>query len=60
VERCLPAECLDATVAMNVSEDMHRSQSRHLSFSCRITTSYILLVPFVDSSLISLFLFVSE
>jgi hypothetical protein len=42
VERRLPAECWDVTVAMNVSEDMHRSQSRHLSFSCRITTLLIL------------------
>ena len=44
----------------DVSEDMHRNQSRHLSFSCRIATSQILMDPFVDSSLISLILIVSE
>jgi hypothetical protein len=38
VEPCLPAESWVVTVAMNVSEETHRSQSRHLSFSCRITS----------------------
>lgn len=60
VERCLPASSWGVTGAMNVSDDKHHSQGRHLSFSCRITTSYILFDPFEDSLLISIFLIASE
>jgi len=60
VQRCVPEESWGVAVAMNVSEGTHSPQRRYLTFACYISTTYIILNPLVESSLISLFHIVSE
>ena len=49
VERCLSVESSDVTVAVNASEDVPGNQGRHLSLPYCTITSWILLVPIVDT-----------